>query len=103
MVSSDNVDEPFRAILLHSPGASPGLGIGTHLLSPKGAALPRRKANARVVVPFLRSSYFLSACIPKVSYRALPSFHPGLCRSVVPMALIMRLNFDALALPPDEV
>ena len=31
-----------------------------HLLSPKGATLPRRKANARVVVPLLRSSYFLS-------------------------------------------
>jgi len=28
----------------------------------------------------------------------LPSFHPGLCRSVVPTALIMRLNFDAVAL-----
>ena len=30
-------------------GASPGLIIETHLLSPKGAALPRRKANARAV------------------------------------------------------
>jgi len=34
--------------------------IDTHLLSPVGAALLRRKANARVVVPLLRSSYFLS-------------------------------------------
>ena len=34
--------------------------IETHLLSPVGTALPRRKANARVVVPLLRSSYFLS-------------------------------------------
>ena len=34
--------------------------IDAHLLSPKGATLPRRKANARVVVPLLRSSYFLS-------------------------------------------
>ena len=24
------------------------------------------------------------SCLPRVSYRALPSFHPGLCRSVVP-------------------
>ena len=31
-----------------------------HLLSPVGAAPPRRKANARAVVPLLRSSYFLS-------------------------------------------
>ena len=34
--------------------------IDTHLLSPAGAVLPRRKANARAVVPLLRSSYFLS-------------------------------------------
>ena len=34
--------------------------IDTHLLSPVGAALLRRKANARAVVPLLRSSYFLS-------------------------------------------
>ena len=57
--------------------------IDTHFLSPVGTALPRRKANARVVVPLLRSSYFC-LCLPRVSYRALPSFHPGLCRSVVP-------------------
>ena len=30
--------------------------IETHLLSPKGAALLRRKANAHIVVPLLRSS-----------------------------------------------
>ena len=30
-------------------GASPGLGIDIHFLSPVGAALPRRKTNARVV------------------------------------------------------
>ena len=34
--------------------------IDAHLLSPVGTALPRRKANARAVVPLLRSSYFLS-------------------------------------------
>ena len=39
------------------------------------------------------------SCLPRVSYRALPSFHPGLCRSVVPTALIMHLDFDAVALP----
>ena len=38
----------------HSP-----LIIDAYFLSLVGAALPRRKANARVVVPLLRSSYFL--------------------------------------------
>ena len=72
----------------------------THFLlllskSPKGAILPRRKANARVVVPLLRSSFCFCPSVPRVSYRALPSFHPGLCRCIVPTALIMRLNSDA--------
>ena len=53
-------------------GASPGLIIKTYLLSPKGAALPRRKANARVVVPLLRSSFYFCPCVP-------PGFHFGLC------------------------
>ena len=53
-------------------GASPGLIIGTHLLSPKGAALPRRKTNARVIVPLLRSSILLWV-------RVYPGFHIGLC------------------------
>ena len=30
--------------------------IDTYFLSPVGAALPRRKANAHIVVPLLRSS-----------------------------------------------
>ena len=77
-------------------GASPGLIIGTHLLSPKGAALSRRKANVRVVVPLLRSSYFLSVCIPRVSYRALPSFHPGLCRSVALSGLMYVFTTNQL-------
>ena len=38
------------------------------------------------------------SCIPRVSFRALPSF--GLCRGVVATALIMRLDFDAVALRP---
>ena len=45
--------------------------IDAHLLSPVGATLPRRKANARVVVPLLRSSYF---CV-----HVYPGFHIGLC------------------------
>ena len=53
-------------------GASPGLIIGTYLLSPKGAVLPRRKINARVIVPLLRSSILLWV-------RVYPGFHIGLC------------------------
>ena len=45
-----------------------------------------------------RSSFLFCMCLPRVSYRALPSFHPGLCRSAVPEALVISLNFDALAL-----
>ena len=36
------------------------------------------------------------SCIPRVSFRALPSLPPGLCRGIVPTALIMCLNFDAV-------
>ena len=80
-------------------GASPGLINGTHLLNPKGAALLGRKTNARVIVPLLIGAHIICClCLPRVLYRALPSLHPGLCRSGVPTALIMRLDFDALAL-----
>ena len=80
-------------------GTSPGLIIGTHLLSPKGAALPRSKTNARVIVPLLRSSISLFISV-------YPGFHIGLCPHFtlgfagVPClkALVISLNFDALAL-----
>ena len=38
-------------------------------------------------MPLLRSSIRFCLCVPRVSFRALPSLHPGLCRSVVPTAL----------------
>ena len=42
------------------------------------------------VPPFQGSlSYWL--CFPRVSYRALPSFHPGLCRSAALSGLIVGL------------
>ena len=41
-------------------------------MSPKGAALPRRKANARVVVPLLIGAHFAFVCL-------YPGFHIGLC------------------------
>ena len=49
-------------------------------------------------VPLLRSSIRFYLRVPRVAYRALPSFHPGLCRSVVPTALKISLDFDELAL-----
>ena len=80
-------------------GASPGLIIETYLLSPKGAALPRRKTNARVVVPLLWSSILLFV-------RVYPGFHIGLCpHSTLGYeevscleALAISLNFDAVTL-----
>ena len=38
----------------------------------------------------------LGLCIPRISYQALPSLHPGLCRSVVPTALAISLIRNAL-------
>ena len=93
---------PVRAILFHSPGRKPWvLIIETYLLSPKGAALPRRKANACVVVPLLRSSYF---CV-----HVYPGFHIGLCpHSTLGYeevsclkALAISLNFDEVTLSCD--
>ena len=72
-------------------------------MSPKGAALPKRKTNAHVIVPLLRSSILLLV-------RVYPGFHIGLCPHFTLgfsgvsylKALIMRLNFDAVALDIDS-
>ena len=53
-------------------GASPGLIIVTHLLSLKGAALPRRKANARAVSAAPTELLILL-------FAVYPGFHFGLC------------------------
>ena len=37
-----------------------------------------------------RSSFYFCLCVPRVSYRALPSFHPGLGRSVALVGLFAR-------------
>ena len=85
-------------------GASPGLIVSTHLLSLNGAVLPQqlqrqeRKATNRndtkqmltLLVPLLRSSFYFWPYVPRVPFRALPSLHPGLCRSVVPTALVIK-------------
>ena len=44
------------------------------------------------IVPLLRSSIRFYLCVPRVPYRALPSFHPGLCRSVALTGLIVVLG-----------
>ena len=91
---------PVRAILLQSPGRKPWVNRSPHLLSPVGAAQLQSKCpNTRAVsaAPAELDITFHSY-IPRVSFRALPSLHPGLCRSVVPTALIMRLSFDAVVL-----
>ena len=65
-------------------GASPGLIVNQHILSPKGAALLCPRQMLAPKVPLLRSSDLFYLYVPRVSYRALPSLHPGLCRGVVP-------------------
>ena len=113
-------------------GASPGLIIGIHLLSPQRGRhtcarlcvvvmlyllacegkcrslsellillfsvspgfhiglCPHSTLGYAGVSPFQGSlSYWL--CLPRVPYRVLPSFHPGLCRSIALSGLIVVL------------
>jgi len=58
--------------------------IDTHFLSPVGAALPRRKANARAVVPLLIGAHIICClCIPRVLF--------------VPLALVrQRFSYSKL-------
>ena len=72
--------------------------VDTFIESQRGGTTNSTKPILALLVPLLRSSSYFCLCVPRVSFRALPSLHPGLCRSVVPTALIMRLNFDASAL-----
>ena len=73
-------------------------------MSPNGAALPRKVVCGRCIV-FIRWAFarlgkcrsygaqnFDVFCFPRVSYRALPSFHPGLCRGVALAGLIVGLG-----------
>ena len=43
-------------------------------------------------MPLLRSSIRFCPCLPRVAFRALPSFHPGLCRSVALAGLFVGLS-----------
>ena len=90
---------PARATLLHSPGHKPWGIIVNILIEPlQGRHYSRQKQMLAPKVPLLRSSYFLCPCLPRVPFRALPSLHPGLCRSVVPTALVISLNVDTVTL-----
>ena len=71
---------PFRA-RCRIGCVSPGFHIGL---------CPHSTLGFAGVSPFQGSlSYWL--CFPRVSYRALPSFHPGLCRGVALTGLIVVL------------
>ena len=84
-------------------GASPGLFVSTHFFElRRSGTFPTNRNDTRqmlaLLVPLLKELILLLPCIPRVSFRALPSLHPGLCRNVVPTALIVSLNLDTLAL-----
>ena len=91
------VDEPFRAILLHSPGRKPWVCCLIHLLSPKrGRHLLRKgkcsccSAAPTELIPFV-------VCVsPGFCSCLWHACHPGLCRSVVPTALAISLIHNAL-------
>ena len=82
-----------KLLFYHSP-----LIIDTHFLSLVGAALPRRKANARAVVPLLQSSYFFVYVYPGFHFGLCPHSPLGYEEVSCLKALAIRLNFDAVAL-----
>ena len=103
---------PNGAILLLSPGRKPWVNRSPYLLSPKGAAQPQSKCpNTRVVSAAPKGAHSsFGPCVPRVPFRALPSFHPGLCRSVALAGLIYVFTtnqllccFDAVALPSGDL
>ena len=76
-------------------GASPGLGIDIHFLSPqRGRHFQDIRQMRAPKVPLLRSSYFFVHVYPGFCSCLWHSRHPGLCRSVVPTALLISLNVD---------
>ena len=67
-------------------GVSPGLVVSTHFfeLRRSGTTPKQVPQYSRCECRSYRAFNFCVPCLPRVSYRALPSFPPGLCRSVVP-------------------
>ena len=84
-MKTQGVKEPFRATLSQRTKSQEPQRHDT-------------KINALAVSAAPAELILLLPCIPRVSFRALPSLHPGLCRNVVPTALIVNLNLDTLAL-----
>ena len=76
----------------------PGLVVINTFIEPQRGGTPLSQTNARAESAAPTELLFFCLHVPRVSFRALPSFHPGLCRSIVPTALVISLNFDALAL-----
>ena len=73
---------PFQGSLSDCLLFSQGFISGFALISP-WAMQERRPCRAH---------YRIVCCLPRVSYRASPSFHPGLCRSIVLAGLIVGLG-----------
>ena len=88
---------PERAILLQSPRREPWVKRQSTYIEPqRGGTFPTNAKTQTATTQNkcshrkCRSYGALIFCIrvyPRVAFRALPSFHPGLCRSVVPTAL----------------
>ena len=91
---------PKGAILLHSPGRKPWVNYCYTFIEPRrGGTSPKQVPQySRCKCRSYGAQNFVVFCFPRVSYRALPSFHPELWRGIVPAALVISLNFDALAL-----
>ena len=86
------VMSPKGAILLHSPGRKPWVNYCNTFIEPlQGRHFQYVRQMPALLVPLLRSSICFCLRFPRASYRALPSFHPGLCRSAALSGLIVVL------------
>ena len=91
--------EPFRAILLQSPGRKPWVSCYNTFIEPQRGGTTLSKTNVCAGVPLLRSLILLFV-------RVYPGFHFGLCpHSTLGYAgvsclkaLVIIPNFDAVAL-----
>ena len=83
---------PKGAILLQSPGRKPWVNHWNTFIEPlQGRHFQYVRQMPALLVSLLRSSICFYLCFPRVSYRALPSFHPGLCRSAALAGLFVGL------------
>ena len=90
---------PNGAILFHSPGRKPWVNRFQHPLSSVGAALPQSQhkrphphndtnQTCALKVPLLKELNLLLSVCTQGFISGLPSFHPGLCRSIALTGLI---------------